>query len=197
MGQHLALFDFDGTLTRKDTLFDFARFAVGQWVFLAKLAVAAPVLALHQAGLVGATAAKEHFLARFFGGWPEEQFRVVAARYCAEQLPAVLRPEAVQRLEWHQAQGHTVAIVSASAEDWIGPWASARGVEVLATQLARPGGRLTGRLASPNCNGEEKVRRVCERFAVGDYATIYAYGDTSGDRPMLALAGQPFFRRFS
>jgi HAD superfamily hydrolase (TIGR01490 family) len=196
MGQHLALFDFDGTLTRKDTLFDFARFAVGGGAYWARLAGLAPMLALHKAGLVGATAAKERFLARFFGGWPEERFRAAAASYCAGRLPAVLRPEAVRRLEWHQAQGHQVAIVSASAEDWVRPWASVRGVEVLATQLARDQGRLTGRLASPNCNGEEKVRRVRERFAVGDYATIYAYGDTQGDGPMLALAGQPFFRRF-
>jgi len=196
MEKHLALFDFDGTLTRKDTLFDFARFAVGEMAFVGRLLRAAPVLILHKAGMVGATAAKESFLTTFFGGWAEARFEAAAVAYCTDRLPALLQPEAMHRLAWHLAQGHEVVIVSASAEDWIRPWASAMGLEVLATQLERHQGKITGKLASPNCNGPEKVARIQARFPMVADAITYAYGDSAGDQPMLGLANHAFFRKF-
>jgi phosphatidylglycerophosphatase C len=192
----LALFDFDGTLTQCDTLFDLARQTVGPGRYYAGLASLAPQLAAHQLGWLTATAAKERFLRQYYQGWPAERFAQACAAYCAQHLPLRLRPAGLSRLKWHQEQGHRVCIVSASAEDWIRPWAEPLGIEVLATRLELRGGALTGQLASPNCNGPEKVARIKAHLDPGQYATIYAYGDSSGDREMLALAHQPGYRSF-
>ncbi len=193
----LALFDFDGTLTRCDTLFDLARQAVGPGAYYLGLAALAPGLAAHKLGQVSATAAKERFLRQYYHGWPTERFAQACATYCARHLPQRLRPAGLARLQWHQAQGHRVCIVSASAEDWIRPWAEPMGLEVLATKLEVQAGALTGRLASPNCNGPEKVARIKAHFDLSQFAQIYAYGDSPGDREMLALAHQPGYRCFN
>jgi hypothetical protein len=42
--------------------------------------------------------------------------------------------------------------------------------------------------------GEEKARRIRERYDVGSYEVVYAYGDTKEDEAMLALAHKRVFR---
>jgi phosphatidylglycerophosphatase C len=56
--------------------------------------------------------------------------------------------------------------------------------------------RLTGRISGLNCHGQEKVRRIKESFPLDQYQEIYAYGDTSGDKPMLDLATHRFYKPF-
>ncbi|WP_448518552.1 HAD family hydrolase [Rhodoflexus sp.] len=193
----LALFDFDGTITRKDTLFDFARYSFGEVVFLKRLLRIAPLLAAHKIGLVSATAAKEAFLSAFFGGMPVATFEQLATKYSLERVPALLRPKAKERIYSHLEQKHTVVIVSASAENWIKPWADLEGISVIGSILAIKNNKITGKLASKNCNGEEKVTRIKQVFDLSKYSYIYAYGDSKGDKQMLGLANEYFFRYFS
>jgi len=90
-----------------------------------------------------------------------------------------------------------VVLASASLELLLEPWARAAGVDdVLATRLEVRDGRLTGRLAGPNCYGPEKVARL--EALVGDLAGVelYAYGDSRGDRELLAAAQHPVYRPF-
>lgn len=196
-GKALALFDFDGTITRKDTLFDFARYARGNSFFFKTMLRLAPMLAAHKAGFVDATAAKEGFLTAFFGGMPFADFEQLATRYSLECIPQLLRPAARERIYYHLQQQHTVAIVSASAENWIKPWANLEGIIVIATVLSVKNGFISGKLASKNCNGEEKATRIKGIFDLAGYEYIYAYGDTKGDEAMLSLANESFFRYFS
>lgn len=193
----LALFDFDGTLTRKDTLFDFARYARGAAVFWTNMLRLSPVFAAHKVGLLSAQAAKEQFLTAFFGGMPFPMFEQLATAYSLERVPQLLRPAARRRMYEHLQQQHCVAIVSASPENWIKPWANLEGISVIATVLEVKNSIITGKLASKNCNGEEKAARVRTAFNLSEYSYIYAYGDTEGDKAMLALADESFFRYFS
>ena len=52
------------------------------------------------------------------------------------------------------------------------------------------GGRCRGTLDAPNCRGPEKVNRLLARFGAKP-DVLYAYGDSSGDRDLLALADHP------
>ena len=99
------------------------------------------------AGISTRASAKEVFLSRFLCGVSDKNFSHYCQRYCDQRLPNVLRCEALKRIEWHQASGDDVYIVSASPEDWIKPWAEQYGIEVLATQLATCEGVLTGTFA--------------------------------------------------
>ena len=53
-----------------------------------------------------------------------------------------------------------------------------------------PDGRLDGRLDGGNVRGHEKVRQV-EAWLDGHPVELWAYGDSAGDRELLAAADHP------
>lgn len=192
----IAVFDFDGTITTKDTLFDFTRFYYGDIRFFAGLILVAPTLILHRLGLVSAEKAKRSFLTYFFGNRNIDKFNEVCSKYRL-RVNEIVNPSALKRMEWHKQQGHVVVIDSASLENWIKPWADSLGVDVvIATRLKIEDSLITGEFWGNNCNGAEKVNRLKEIFPELDNYIVYAYGDSSGDKELLAIADFPFFRKF-
>lgn len=192
----LVLFDFDGTLTTRDTLFEFCRFIVGNVRFILGLIFLSPVLVLQRLKLVSAQRAKESFLTYFIGGTEEEHFNNKCLEFVHAKLPALIRPAAHNAIAEYKQLNASVFIVSASPQNWIEPWATALGIGVIATRLQVVDGVITGKIAGKNCNGIEKVNRLGREVDLKDYATIIAYGDSSGDKYMLQLAHQKFFKPF-
>lgn len=185
----VAAFDFDGTISTGDSLRDFVRFTVGNLWYLAGLARTVPWLAGVALGLCDRGAAKARFLAATLGGIREEELLRAARRYVEVRLPALIRPEMLAQLREHQRRSHTTVLVSASPSLYLELWAGGAGFDgVLATGLEFADGRFTGRLASPNCQGPEKVRRLLQWLGEGRRQVRYAYGNSAGDREMLALA---------
>ncbi|WP_109698003.1 HAD family hydrolase [Chitinophaga deserti] len=196
MKQAIAFFDFDGTITRKDTLFEIIRFHKGKAALYAGMALLSPLLVLFKMKVISNQRMKEIVLRFYFNGTPVAAFQEQCDAFCRERLPELLRPKAVNAIAWHQSEGHAVYIVTASAENWVRPWAEKLGVPVLGSRLAIEDGRITGLLQGKNCNGDEKVCRIRESVKLTPYQTIYAYGDSSGDKEMLELAQHKGFREF-
>jgi len=193
----IAVFDFDGTLTYRDSLFPFIRMAVGFPRFLWGLALLSPVLFAYAARLVKNSDTKQAVIRHFFAGVDIESFQKLGSTFALEKLPGMLRPEAVQRLRWHRQHGHQVIVVSASLEAYLGPWAETTQCDhVIGTRLQVEDGRITGCLSGKNCYGPEKVARLEGLLGKLDAYFVYAYGDSKGDRELLAVADQGFFRRF-
>ena len=193
----VAVFDFDGTITDGDSTTAFCVATVPAPRLAAALAARGPMLAGYALGLVPRTRLKESLLTAFFRGAPEDELRRRAARWSARDLPRLVRPAAMARLRWHQSQGHRVVLASAALELLLEPWARAAGIrDVLATRLEVREGRLTGRLDGPNCWGEEKVVRL--RALLGDLGAfeLHAYGDSRGDRELLAVSQHAVYRPF-
>jgi HAD superfamily hydrolase (TIGR01490 family) len=186
----LAAFDLDGTLTRRDTLLPFLHRAVGRdRAYRALLASSLPLA--RAAALSGPhrDRAKAAVLQRLLAGMPLAELAAAAEAYADDVVAFQLRPETRERVEWHRGEGHELVLVSASPELYVEPIGRRLGFdEVLATRLEVGGdGRLTGRLVGANCRGPEKVVRLREWR--GDALVVaYAYGDSAGDREMLALA---------
>lgn len=191
----LALFDFDGTITARDTMFDFVLATRGPIRLALGLIALSPWLVAHRLGLLEATPAKQRVLRWFFGGQPKEALQRWGEAYAA-RIEAQLRPGAAARLAWHEAAGHEICVVSASLDLWLAPWARQRGFRVLCTEAAWQDGVFTGSFATPNCNGPEKERRIREALALDAYGTVFAYGDSAGDEQMLALANEVWYRPF-
>jgi phosphatidylglycerophosphatase C len=194
---NLALFDFDKTLTDRDSFRDFLRYHVGCLAYWSKIFTLLPTLLAYYRGRLDAGRLKAQFLWRFFADISSRDFTALATAYARQRLPQLLRSQALERLHWHRQRRDRVLIVSASPENWIKAWAEPQGIEVLATRLDMTTGRFSGRLDGENCKGEEKVTRIKAHLDISAYETIYAYGDSAGDREMLALADKKYYRRFS
>ncbi len=188
------MFDFDGTLTVRDSLLPFLRFLVPPGRLLAGLAASAPAAAGQFLG-AGRGAAKEALLRRFVRGLREEELAAAGAGFARARLPRLVRPAAPGAIAWHRERGHRVVLVSASLEVYLAPWGASAGFDdVLATRLEAAGGRLTGRFLGLNCRGPEKVERLRALLGTLDGPVIHAYGDSGGDRELLAIATYPHYR---
>lgn len=194
-GRRLALFDFDGTITTRDTMLPFVHHVRGTLRTLAGLAWLAPMLAAHAVGLVRTERAKALFLGHFLGGMSRDALAARAATF-VPRIEGWIRSEARTRLDWHRAQQHDVLIVSASLDLWLAAWAERYGVRLVCTRARFEHDVFTGDLATPNCKGADKEVRIREAVDLDGYAYVYAYGDSAGDAEMLALADESWFRPF-
>lgn len=195
MAHCLVCLDFDGTITRKDTLLDFFLHAFGIRRVGVELGRSFVYLMGYITGLVPNDIAKERLINGFLHGMPYDQFKRLSMNYSLTRVDEILHPQAVPAIMRHQEAGHEIAVVSASVEEWIRPWCESQHIRhVLATRLELKENVLTGRFSTKNCSGPEKVQRIKSSFDLAKFDVVYAYGDSSGDREMLAMADIKYYR---
>lgn len=189
MRRRIALFDFDGTLTRHDTFITFARHARGRSGFLKAFVRSLPVLVRWKLGLTTNSKAKETLFGNLYRGMTADEFDRLCTTF-ADVVSHDLNERGMRLLDNHIRAGDEVYIVSASPASWIRPWAIMHGIkDVIATGIEIDAyGRLTGRFSTPNCHGKEKVRRA--EATLGPLAGYesWAYGDSDSDRFILEVA---------
>jgi phosphatidylglycerophosphatase C len=197
----IAAFDFDGTLTRRDTLKPFLARGLGWPRFVLALLQCSPWLAAYALRLVRNDVAKQRLLLATLKGKSTSEIDAWTTQWLARDFPGQLREDAMARLAWHQQQGHCCVMVSASPDIYLERVARHMGFDgLVCTEMAIEAGRLTGWMRTPNCHGEQKALRLqawlAGRFGPGaaDSHTLYAYGDTSGDKPMLRMARHAWYR---
>lgn len=196
-GQPLVAFDFDGTMTVKDSFTDFLRWRVGAVGYLFGMARLTPA-ALAYLRTKDRGAIKAAAVAEFLDGVDRKTLEGMAETYAEQTWRRMMRPDALACWnEWGSRGAHRV-IVTASPEITVAPFARRLGAEaLLGTKLAFDhDDRITGAFAGENCRGHEKVTRLRAAYGEAVHLTA-AYGDTSGDTEMLAIAEQPGFRVFS
>lgn len=190
----LALFDFDGTITTRETMPDFLRHSISRRRLVIGWILLAPMVAGYKVGLVSGRLIRGILVRFAYAGMPTSVLAVRGRDFARDRLPHVLRTEAMERIAWHQAQGHKVVVVSGGLDVYLRPWCEAQGLDLLCSALEVRNGRLTGRYEGGQCVLAEKVRRVREAYDVSAFSEIYAYGDTVEDRDLLALASRKFYR---
>ncbi|CAH9018248.1 HAD family hydrolase [Candidatus Nitrosacidococcus sp. I8] len=196
MNNGIAFFDFDGTLTYRDSIADFILFSKSWPQALLGGIILSPTLLAYGLKLQNNSLAKGKALTYFFGGMAESELICKGHQYATQRIPQILKPAGLEKIRWHQEQNHKVVIVSASIDLWLQGWTESLDMDLIATQLETVNGLITGQYVGENCYGEEKVRRIKAAYDLDNYSEIYAYGDTPGDKPMLALAHFPFYRPF-
>jgi phosphatidylglycerophosphatase C len=194
MKQKLVLLDFDGTLTKKDTLFEFIRYYHGTLKFVAGFLLLSPMLVLFKVGLIANDRAKQITLQFFFGNIPANAFNKTCGDFAQKIVPTLIKSSALQLLKIERQNNSTLVVVSASPENWVKPWCDTQQLLCIATRLEVKDNKITGNIEGKNCFGKEKVNRIKEQFSLTDFKVIAAYGDSKGDREMLALAHEPNYR---
>ena len=192
----IVFFDFDGTITKKDSLIEFLKFALGSFEYYKGLIALSPILLVYKLKIIPNHIAKEKLIAHFFKGCDSIHFNDIANRYSIEEIDKIIRPKALEKITWHIGKGHKVVVVSASMECWLKGWCDKNNLELLGTKLAVREGQMTGGFSTKNCYGIEKVNRIEENFNLDDYDVIYAYGDSTGDREMLSIADEKYYKYF-
>lgn len=205
-------FDFDGTLTKKDTLLEFLRFTWGTPRFLMGFLLYSPLLVLMKLQLFPNWRVKQIIFKHFFRGMDIEDFDECCINFAAKNL-YLLRFDGIRKIQEAQRQHERVFVVSASIDNWVRPFFAFQmlaNVEVLGTQIEVIDGMVTGRFKTANCYGAEKVRRIIEALAQTSNNKekasisyfdrtkyeIEAFGDSRGDKEMLAFADKGHYKPF-
>lgn len=191
----LYLFDFDGTLTYKDTMFMFLKFynpSRFTWQFLKH----SPLFTLVKLNLADPEKVKKSFIASIIKGESQYQIQKKSQAFFDANFPHIFRENALDFIKNINEDKTDTYIVSASLDIWVEPFAKHFGMELLATKAQFVNEQFTGEFASKNCNGEEKVNRIKEAVGQEKYDKTIAFGDTSGDKAMLSWANEGHFQFF-
>ena len=197
----IAAFDFDGTLTRGDSFMLFLARGLGWPRFLWALLRCSPWLLGYALRLVPNNVAKARLMRVTLSGRSTAEMKDWTTRWLVQDFPGELRDWTMARLAWHKQAGHCCVLVSASPDIYLARVADHLGFDgLICTGMEVQGGVMTGRMSTPNCHGEQKVLRL-KRWLSGRFGpvmagsmTLYAYGDTAGDKPMLRLAQHAWYR---
>ena len=191
MKRNIAVFDFDGTLTTRDSFLAFIKWACGPVSYYVGFLRFAPQLLLMFMHLYPNWKAKERIFAHFFKGWQYSWFQALGEEFATE-LDTMRNEPVIGRLKEHIDHGDTVYVISASLLEWVEPWCRQLGVNaVLATEIeVNDQGRITGRFKTKNCFGQEKVDRLLKVEPERETYVLHAYGDSRGDLELLAFADE-------
>lgn len=192
----IAAFDFDHTLTSCETLRRFLCYRRPYWDAAFRFTLLSPIFLAYLCGLISRQQTKERVLSSFFGGYSTNELKTLAEDFATHALDGYLQEGALDRIRWHQKQGHRCILISASPEVYLSPWAMRHGFDaVLASRLDIDAqNRISGKLLGKNCWGPEKKRRLLEYIDTDFPDKLYVYGDSRGDREILEMATNPFFR---
>lgn len=181
----IAVFDFDGTLFKGDSLYHFSIFALGKRRFYTCLIKNIPNIAAWKLGLRSNSEAKQKLFQSLFGGMEKSRFLQLCEDF-EKVIDLKINPETYNSLKRHVAEGHKVYIVSASPAEWIKPWSAKKGVtDVIGTVPEYRDNKLSGRFSSPNCYGKEKVTRFLSKEPDRSAYRLVVYGDSRGDKEMF------------
>ena len=203
MKKRIYAFDFDGTLTTRDTLIAFIRYAKGTGAFVLGFLRHAHLLVLMKLGLYPNWKAKQKGFSYFFKGMSLGDFDALCQRFAADNRQ-LLRPEGIRTLEQAGEEGADIVIVSASIDNWVKPFFTNLDgladnlpkITVLGTQIEIADRKLTGRFLTKNCYGQEKVNRILALYPNRSEYTLTAYGDSRGDKELLAFADEAHYKPF-
>ncbi|WDF46782.1 HAD family hydrolase [Chryseobacterium sp. KACC 21268] len=191
----LYLFDFDGTLTYKDTMFLFLKFynpAKYSFQFLKHV----PLFILLKLKLASAEAVKKSFISSILKGESKYQIEKKAKLFFEENYPSLFRENALDFINNINRENTESYIVSASLDIWVKPFAEKFDMTLLATKAEFKDDIFTGKFVGKNCNKDEKVCRIEAELGDKKFDKIIAFGDTSGDKPMFKFANESHYRFF-
>lgn len=195
-GAVLSVFDFDGTLTHRDSFVPFLMFAFGKRTFALRIARMLPSCIRYVAKGMSRDELKAVLVASFLAGVEADWVERKAVEFRRVFWKRLMRPAGLRSVASEIASGAQVTICSASPRLVLQPFADQLGIKLIATELEVVDGTLTGNISGSNCRCEAKVLRLEAVYGPLDQYKLRAWGDTRGDHELLAAAHEPHWRHF-
>jgi len=194
--KRLFLYDFDGTITTKDSLFDFLKFSTSSTKYYISFCVFIPLFIGSKCKLFPKAEVKRRFISFFLKGQSKDELATLSQGYLEHILNAsMFRETALQSIGEHKKEGD-VYLVSASLDIWLTPIAKWLGIGLICTKAHYSNGVFNGKFSTPNCNYGEKVKRVVDEINLENYQRKVYFGDSSGDLAMKSLVDEYHHRYF-
>jgi phosphatidylglycerophosphatase C len=181
------VFDFDGTLVRRDSFLDFSlRYCLARPLRLVFAAALLPVAACFR--LRSLAAAASVLLWGMTLGVSGRRFHAELGRYARDVLPRLVNPVVFAELERHLREGQSVVVATGTLPVFVRTLFRSRGLPVIQVAGTRLRRRFGGFVAETHCIGRTKLRELERRFAVTAWSTVYT--DSYADRALMRGAGE-------
>lgn len=191
----LYCFDFDGTLTYKDTMFMYLKF-YDPIKFQIQFLKHVPLFVLLKLKLAETEKVKKSFIGSILKGQTKEKIEKKSKQFFEEHYPKIIRENALDFIQNIDRDNTQSLLVTASLDIWAKPFADAFKMKLVSTKAEFQNGVFTGNFIGKNCNGKEKLVRIKAEIKDHKYDKIIAFGDTSGDKPMLKWANEGHYQFF-
>lgn len=192
--RNIALFDFDGTITLTDSYTPFIFKAIPKDRLKKGKIWLAPYILGYKLKIIRGSVLRSKIFKLGFSDLDASDLKRQGLEYSQNHLPKLIRPEAMQRIQWHLAQGDKIVVVSASMDVYLQPWCKLYGLDLLCSELEEKHGKVTGIYKNGDCSREVKKQRILDNYDLDKYASIYVYGDSIEDKEMLSLGTHQFYR---
>lgn len=193
---NLALFDFDGTITHTDSFTKFVLYAADKQRIRRGKLLLLPEAIAYKARLTSGKRIRHKVFNFAFKNTIETEIKMKALEFSQNIIPSLIRPQAMDRINWHKERGDEIRVVSASLDLYLEPWCKQHNIALSCNEVEAISGSITGNFIGRDCSADEKRRRVENAYNLSDYTNIYAYGDTFEDKELLKLAHYPFYQYF-
>jgi HAD superfamily hydrolase (TIGR01490 family) len=189
-------FDFDGTLTKKDSFLEFIRFSKGSLFLYRNSFYFIFIWILFKIKIIKRNRSKEIIFSYCFKNTPQDKFNK-SCNLFRQKLETIIRKGVSEKIEEYHNLNYSICIVSASIFNWIEPWAKENKIDtIIATEIEIKNNVLTGKFKTPNCVGIEKVNRLKKIFPNRDSYSLISFGDSSGDKELLNFSDQKNWNYF-
>lgn len=189
--------DFDGTITRNDSMLSFLKFAAGTFNFYFGMLWLLPQLLWWKLKGMDKRGLKERLILYFLKGKRKSELESLSALHFERFKDKLLRPGAVQYIRTLEQQQEEVCIVTASLEIWVEPFADFLKATLIATRPAYDEHSFFTGISGANCNHLEKVNRIREMYDFTSFtARKYSYGNSKGDQDLYRFADRFYHKHF-
>ena len=185
--KNLALFDFDGTLCKKDSFTGFIFYALSKRHIVRQGIKILPWIQAYYLKIYPANSMRIRLFNAMFKNANSNEILDLAADY-SHRLMAQLDPELFQQLLKHQNNGDDVVLVSASVDIYLEMICQILKIDLICTETEILDGKFTGSYSTPDCSSDQKRLRILSKYDLNQYNKIYAYGNSEEDLAMLSLA---------
>ena len=188
----IAVFDLDGTITKKDTYIEFIKFFRGNFAYYYGIFILSKYIFLFYMKIYSNDKLKEKFFTYFFKGFRASDVEKKGIEFSENVLPSLCFSSAINILNWHKEKKHDILILTASSDIWLEHWCTKNGFRLICTKFEKIDNVFTGKINGLNCFGIQKKVLLEEFLKNNNYTSSFGYGDSLSDKYFLELVNHPY-----